>query len=359
VLNNPLSFTDPTGFSWWTQWRRPIFAIGAATFAWWAAPYVGAYFGGLEAGTVAASTGATEQAIGAAYASGYAAGQAATVIAGGFAAGGIQGGNIESALQGALFAGLNFGIGEITSGPTGASLFGNGAFAANVGLHAAVGCAQQAAAGGSCKAGAMSGGFSALAGPVTQEPGPLQFAAHIAIGGIASRLGGDSFENGAITAAFAYLFNCGAHPGTCLSGKAQDDLFSSSRYHSYEEFSYICDTSQTGCTREAVFEQLRRFPTPGFPIDGGVTTGQVTTFGDWKIQHVVDPGNFAVFNITVPGEHGFDPGYVYRNVQIYDGRIYVQTFGEGTGGLRMLNVGFTGGGGWQTVDARIRMRFLP
>jgi RHS repeat-associated protein len=38
VLNNPLSYTDPTGFSFWTKWRRPILAIAAAAFAQWAIP---------------------------------------------------------------------------------------------------------------------------------------------------------------------------------------------------------------------------------------------------------------------------------------------------------------------------------
>ncbi|MCY7388344.1 MAG: hypothetical protein LH481_09815 [Burkholderiales bacterium] len=150
---------------------------------------------------------------------------------------------------------------------------------------------------------------------------------------------------------------CGMHPGTCLSGKPQDDLRSNNQYHSYEEFSYICDASKAGCTRQAVFDQLRRFPTPGMPVDGGVITGQVTTFGDWRISHVVDSQNFAVFNIAAPGAHGFAPGFVYRNVQEYGGKIYIQTFGEGSGGYRPLNLGFTRGGGWQAVDIRIRGRF--
>jgi hypothetical protein len=53
----------------------------------------------------------------------------------------------------------------------------------------------------------MSGGFSAFAGPLLGGPKELQFAGHIIIGGVASRLGGDKFSNGAITAAFQYLFN--------------------------------------------------------------------------------------------------------------------------------------------------------
>jgi len=214
VLNNPLSIVDPTGFSWWTQWRRPIAAIVVAVVAWWAAPYVGAYFGAAaEQGTLAA--GASEATAADAFSESAAAARAATVVAGGFASGGIQGGNIESAVQGALFAGLNFGIGDITSGVVGTGNFGNGAFAVNVGSHAALGCVQQASAGGNCKAGALSAGFSAFAGPLIDGRMPVKLMEQIVIGGLASRLGGDRFSNGAITAAFDYLFNCSLHPDAC------------------------------------------------------------------------------------------------------------------------------------------------
>ena len=30
VKNNPLSYTDPSGYSWWTKWRKPIAAIAVA-----------------------------------------------------------------------------------------------------------------------------------------------------------------------------------------------------------------------------------------------------------------------------------------------------------------------------------------
>jgi hypothetical protein len=289
VLNNPLSFTDPTGFSWWTQWRRPIFAIGAGAFAWWAAPYVGAYFGGLEAGAVAASTGATEQAIGAAYAVGYSAGQAATIVAGGFAAGGIQGGNIESALQGALFAGLNFGIGEITGH---VPAFGTGAFAANVGLHAAVGCGQQAAAGGSCRAGALSGGFSAFAGPFVQGPMPVQFAVHIAIGGFASKLGGDKFENGAITAAFAYLFNA------CATDVCREFL----------QRRGFADTSGSDGQSGVIYtDDVKLAPTPALPRERW--TGSIGEWHDVDIGEVLEVVAPIKFPFTLSAGFAFEEGY--------------------------------------------------
>jgi hypothetical protein len=169
----------------------------------------------------------------------------------------------QSAVQGAIFAELNFGIGQITSGAAGASLFGNGAFAANVGLHAALGCAQQAAAGGHCKAGALSGGFSALAGPLLGRQPEVQFAGRILIGGIASRLGGDKFSNGAITAAFEYLFNDLGHP----------------RQRGYEPTFYddgtVCNAPTTCSNWSGAVE-------PVYPLEslvGGAMAGKAAVYG--------------------------------------------------------------------------------
>jgi hypothetical protein len=128
-----------------------------------------------------------------------------SAIAAGFAAGGIQGGNVQSALQGAFFAAVTFGIGEL-----GAS--GRVPFAGRVAAHAAVGCASSAAAGGSCRAGAAAAGFSALAGPLVDGPPAARLAMAMVVGGAASRISGGNFQNGAMTAAFAYLLNDALHP---------------------------------------------------------------------------------------------------------------------------------------------------
>jgi RHS repeat-associated protein len=194
VMNNPLSLTDPTGFSWWTKWRRPIIGIVVA----WAVGPAGffASSGGIV-GAAGLATGGTAQFL--------------SVVAGGFAAGGINGGNLNSALQGAFFAAAFYGVGDLSGAhQLGDSMtFGSGAHAAQVAGHMVVGCAQSAAAGGSCRAGALSAGFAAGAGPLL--PGArvsvTRFAAQVLVGAAASRAGGGSFENGAITAAFGYLFN--------------------------------------------------------------------------------------------------------------------------------------------------------
>ena len=202
VMNNPLSLTDPSGFSWWTRWRRPILAIAAAvTMQFYVMP-------GLLGADVAAGfmTQATANFIGA--------------VASGFAAGGIGGGNIESAVQGAFFAAAFYGAGSLADELGGAAAKqGIGPWAeggaGRAAAHAVVGCAQAASAGGSCRSGALSAGFAQLAGPPLADAlgaGKVgQFVSRIIVGGTAAKLGGGKFANGAGTAAFGYLFNEAAH----------------------------------------------------------------------------------------------------------------------------------------------------
>jgi RHS repeat-associated protein len=109
VLNNPLSFTDPSGFSAWTKWRRAVVGVVAgiltAGLATWA---MGAY-AYLNGATLFASASGTLNGLG----------MATAAAAGGFASGGIMGGNIQSALRGAftafVTAGVLQGIGELMS----------------------------------------------------------------------------------------------------------------------------------------------------------------------------------------------------------------------------------------------------
>jgi RHS repeat-associated protein len=206
VLNNPLSLTDPSGFSFWTKYRTAVFAIVAAVVAQWAIPAIAANsalasaaaegVGGFEAGMAATEAAAAVQPVAA--------------IAGGFAAGGIQGGNIESAIYGALSAGAFYGAGSLAgalAGGSSTSAFANGGVG-RAALHALAGCAQQAGAGGSCRAGALSAGFAEIAGPAIPGEGLAFGTAKSAIlGGAGSVLGGGKFANGAVTGAFGYLFN--------------------------------------------------------------------------------------------------------------------------------------------------------
>lgn len=202
VQNNPLSYTDPSGFSRWTKWRRPIIGlIAAIAVPWAAAEFVFANAAGgagwaLELTTIS-SQGTAALTSGA---------QAVANMAGGFAAGGIQGGNIQSAVIGAVTAGLQFGVGEALGHST-PSIFGANAGVAlqKMAAHAAIGCASAAASGGSCKAGAAAAGFSSLAGG--SLPGADNILGRALIGAVAAKLAGGKAEQGALLAAMEGLYN--------------------------------------------------------------------------------------------------------------------------------------------------------
>lgn len=94
--------------------------------------------------------------------------------------------------------------------------YGAGHYAA----HAAVGCASSVAGGGKCGAGALSAmaglagtQFGSIAGGTTAG----RFAYAAVAGGVASKLAGGSFIDGAQTAAYGFLFNECAHTRACGS----------------------------------------------------------------------------------------------------------------------------------------------
>src|SRR5258706_1162417 len=200
VLNNPLSLTDPSGFSWWTRWRRPIFAIAAAAF-----------IGGFNF-TSFFSEGAMSWTAGANGLPG--------AIAGGFAAGGINGGNLDSAISGAFSAMLFSGAGDLGSawGLSEGSL-------QKASLHAIAGCASASISGGSCGRGAASAGFAQVVGPVFQTNSFVgNLVTRSIVGAAASRIAGGRAQEGAVIAAFAYLFNECGHTHMCGSSSTKVEI---------------------------------------------------------------------------------------------------------------------------------------
>jgi hypothetical protein len=99
---------------------------------------------------------------------------------------------------------------------------------AKVAGHAAVGCLSSLASGGPCGAGAMAAAVSAAGTPFVNAAfphaltDPGQFiggtTASAIVGGLGSVAAGGSFANGAVTAAYGYLYNGLA--GTWLGGGA-------------------------------------------------------------------------------------------------------------------------------------------
>jgi RHS repeat-associated protein len=214
VGNDPLAFTDPNGFSWLSGFfhsvgnflthnpiARAILQIGITAILTAVIPVAAfAALGNLAA----AAAGASAAFIGSAVTTG------------------LSGGNLSQTLRAGLIAGVTafafFGVGELTGHtPT----FGTAAYAENVAGHALVGCASAAASGGSCKAGALSGGVTAGFGPlINGQNFAVATVENAVVGGIASVAGGGKFANGAITGAFGYLFNnaAGAIRGAQIGG---------------------------------------------------------------------------------------------------------------------------------------------
>lgn len=84
-----------------------------------------------------------------------------------------------------------------------------------IGAHALVGCASAAADGGECAAGgagaAAAKGITLGASGLGIKSAEGQYVVAAVAGGTASQLAGGRFANGALTAAFGYLFNYCEH----------------------------------------------------------------------------------------------------------------------------------------------------
>jgi hypothetical protein len=115
VMNNPLAYTDPTGYSWWTKWRRPVVGAIAGILTYGAASWA-MTSSALSTGTSTAFAALQGMEGGATVATLTGVGQASAAAAAGFASGGIMGGNIQSAIQGAVtgaaIAGVGVGVSE-------------------------------------------------------------------------------------------------------------------------------------------------------------------------------------------------------------------------------------------------------
>jgi RHS repeat-associated protein len=194
VMNNPLFYTDPSGYSWLgnalqgisdsvTSIVQPLEKTAKVAVVAYIAYQTGQWalvsgYGVIGAGAIGG-------------------------FAGGFAGTAINGGNFSQAVRGGLIGGATgaaFGyVGSNYLAGTTGSYVG----------HGVVGCASSVASGGSCKSGAAAAVFGKWATNATSNwgVGIAQGTAAVVAGGVGSVIGGGKFANGATTAAYGYLFN--------------------------------------------------------------------------------------------------------------------------------------------------------
>lgn len=172
VMNNPLLYTDPSGYFSWSsfrdKWLKPIVAVAIAYYTgqWTGSSFLGGFAG---------------SAVGAA----------------------MNGANFEQSMLAGLKGGLTAAAFTWAGGEYKPGTFGSYA------AHSIIGCVSSVANGGQCGAGAAAAVFGKWVTVNTQNLGTgfTQFAVTVTAGGVGSVIGGGKFENGAMTAAYGYLFN--------------------------------------------------------------------------------------------------------------------------------------------------------
>jgi hypothetical protein len=131
----------------------------------------------------------------------------------------LAGGKLSDDIRAAAIAGATavafFVVGSFT-GDTPA--FGTLQYAENIAGHAAVGCMSAVISGGACGPGAVAGAAGSAVAPIASQEGLVGGTAISGVaGGLASVAVGGKFADGAVTAAFGYLFNACGSPHGCAT----------------------------------------------------------------------------------------------------------------------------------------------
>ncbi|WP_284244624.1 RHS repeat-associated core domain-containing protein [Thalassotalea insulae] len=198
VRNNPLTLTDPSGYSWWSKtWKKIRPYVGLIVAA------IGTYIcgGNVQCGQ---------------------AGYALVGAASGAAGAAANGGNVfTGALRGAFTAMAFYQVGEAFSQANCQSCFSGGELttAATVGkiaAHAMVGGITSVLQGGKfghgfLAAGVAQGFAKSINGISSARFSLGRIMAAAVVGGTVSKLTGGKFANGATTGAFSRMFNDEAH----------------------------------------------------------------------------------------------------------------------------------------------------
>ena len=201
VRNNPLSLTDPSGYSWlsktWGKVKKYASVIVGAALIYFtggtASWFVSSWYGAAAAGAIAGGVGA-----------------------------GVNGGNIlTGALRGGISAAAFYGVGSAFSEAACASCFSGGELTAaatlgKIAAHAMTGGVMSVMQGGKfghgfAAAGVMQGFAKSIDSISSARFSVGRIAAAAVVGGTASKLSGGKFANGAATGAFSRMFNDEGH----------------------------------------------------------------------------------------------------------------------------------------------------
>jgi RHS repeat-associated protein len=332
VVNNPLAFTDPSGYCF-----LGLCGLGNAFNNLFKdfqhllrdVPIVGTI---IEVAAAAICLGAVVCAVTAAFLS-------TTAVSG------IETGSFKLGLRAGLIAAATavafWEVGNLTM-PNGAAAMTPAQRIENIAGHALVGCGQAVASGGKCGPSALAGGVTSAAGPVINGYGVVSLVANAAIGGGAAVLGGGKFENGAITAAFGYLFNELLHP-TDLGKDAHQTLLNyakgqSTVFFGNEEsdpaastwFGGRPDLGDTGSN--VIWEVKTLWDTVAGAIQVKYYSFMSGVFGQQYDPSPSAPNFFSGSNFTLAGKFGFYEytfvgggviGYTYN---LYSGNFVVPSF---------------------------------
>jgi len=201
VHNNPLSYTDQNGYGFFKslghffkKLLKPLLAIVVAI----AIIHFGPLAFGFDAGTSLIGGGLS-----------FAEGAVISGVSGGIS-NVVLTGKIKSFLTGFGQGFATFGVGHglFKGVDTG---FGKAGYFGKSVAHGVVGGAFSEIRGGSFKSGFLAAGFSSAVAPLAPSGSVWAGAAFsAAAGGVGSVFGGGKFADGAVTAAFTYLFNAAA-----------------------------------------------------------------------------------------------------------------------------------------------------
>ncbi|WDE13665.1 PQQ-binding-like beta-propeller repeat protein [Thalassomonas haliotis] len=192
VLNNPLTLTDPSGYSFFSKvWKKIkpfISVIVAAALVYFTGGIAGSWFAGSWYG--AAAAGAISGAAGAA----------------------VNGGNIlKGALTGAVSAAAFYGVGTAFQGVD--TSFGSVGYFGKVAAHGLTGGVMAKLQGGKFSQGFAAAGVTQAfsRGIDSLKTYGARVTTAAILGGTASKLSGGKFANGAVTGAFSRMFNAEMH----------------------------------------------------------------------------------------------------------------------------------------------------